>query len=79
MVAQVRGQWTIPTRVGRTPDPEDPRGRHQDHPHAGGENRLREYARARAAGPSPRGWGEHLGAPRAGILTRTIPTRVGRT
>ncbi len=50
-----------------------------DHPHAGGENNTTETNRINNLGPSPRGWGEQSRDRRCHRLTRTIPTRVGRT
>ena len=70
---------TIPTRVGRTPRLVKLVTGHTDHPHAGGENIILITPTARGAGPSPRGWGERMGAGRVYALGRTIPTRVGRT
>ena len=70
---------TIPTRVGRTETQRPSGATGSDHPHAGGENPLEFSSRSPSSGPSPRGWGEHEGCHVAPHISRTIPTRVGRT
>ena len=79
-----RNRWgdqgrTIPTRVGRTHRPLHVPEPAPDHPHAGGENNNQVTVSASLYGPSPRGWGEHSNGSGEATLTRTIPTRVGRT
>ena len=54
------GPRTIPTWVGRTRPPRPPPSTAADHPHVGGENSAATGATPTLAGPSPRGWGEHL-------------------
>ncbi len=70
---------TIPTRVGRTLRRQKPRRKKSDHPHARGENRYVTGSVAEVSGPSPRAWGEREGGRAVGGVSRTIPTRVGRT
>ncbi len=70
---------TIPTRVGRTSQPTGLPRQTPDHPHAGGENVFTICRHSGIAGPSPRGWGEHVPTTPSHKVRRTIPTRVGRT
>ncbi len=70
---------TIPTRVGRTSPPSRRIKSPADHPHAGGENAASLTGRTTRPGPSPRGWGELCPQSQQWALSRTIPTRVGRT
>ena len=70
---------TIPTRVGRTVWPASYHNTLTDHPHAGGENIVKDGVNEDWGGPSPRGWGEHRLSVRGQATGRTIPTRVGRT
>ena len=70
---------TIPTRVGRTVGKNCVRYPEPDHPHAGGENRLRPNNPSPPPGPSPRGWGEPFSIAVRHQSNGTIPTRVGRT
>ena len=73
-------EWrTIPTRVGRTPDPCGRGCMRSDHPHAGGEHAGGVSSCGSTAGPSPRGWGERNVRATMSEFSRTIPTRVGRT
>ena len=73
------GARTIPTRVGKTSSTRRSWELTADHPHAGGENRWRDARDEIEFGPSPRGWGKPYPARQAGLASRTIPTRVGRT
>ena len=50
-----------------------------DHPHARGENESAAADGTLFSGPSPRAWGEQAHGAPAGGVSRTIPTRVGRT
>ncbi len=50
-----------------------------DHPHARGENLSGSHRRASHRGPSPRAWGEPPPILASVFVSRTIPTRVGRT
>ncbi len=70
---------TIPTRVGKTRDRAEARGRDPDHPHAGGENVSELIHYGEEPGPSPRGWGKLTGRSASQAVPRTIPTRVGKT
>jgi len=70
---------TIPTHVGRTVQSRSARDRTPDHPHARGENPSSWPITVRAAGPSPRTWGERQVQRRDVGGPRTIPTHVGRT
>ena len=49
---------TIPTHVGRTPSERRRLWKREDHPHACGENKMRDLAVGEGGGPSPRMWGE---------------------
>ncbi len=70
---------TIPTRVGRTIRPFAASLVLADHPHARGENYNQNRADPQSDGPSPRAWGEPVFMANSRTVTRTIPTRVGRT
>ncbi len=70
---------TIPTRVGRTSRTGRSSSPTTDHPHAGGENAIKEGWDYNIVGPSPRGWGELHHLTETSPDSRTIPTRVGRT
>ncbi len=70
---------TIPTRVGKTGRPGRASDPTPDHPHAGGENFERQQPALQQGGPSPRGWGKHLQIALGWFVSRTIPTRVGKT
>ena len=69
----------IPTQVGKTPRrPWDPPPS-PDHPHAGGENEVRDRKIEGVLGSSPRRWGKLDGGDGLGFLIRIIPTQVGKT
>jgi len=70
---------TMPTRVGKTILVNCTRSVTTDHPHACGENLSSGSFTSGAGGPSPRVWGEPRHSPTTHALSRTIPTRVGRT
>ncbi len=70
---------TIPTRVGRTPQPTRGSAAPSDHPHACGENVFNYRLADLDHGPSPRVWGELERKEMTFLGARTIPTRVGRT
>ena len=70
---------TIPTHVGRTGRSRRPLPPRTDHPHARGENTQCLKATGLINGPSPRTWGELVNPVLGALLTRTIPTCVGRT
>ncbi len=70
---------TIPTRVGKTYWDDPPRSFDPDHPHACGENLGAVAFRVVNLGPSPRVWGKQVPLAAAEVVTRTIPTRVGKT
>ena len=74
-----RGGRTIPTRVGKTWCPSNAAACITDHPHARGENLHRCDNPACVNGPSPRAWGKRILAREKRKLSRTIPTRVGKT
>ena len=50
-----------------------------DHPHAGGENISPQQGIYSGTGPSPRGWGKRVREMKSMSISRTIPTRVGKT
>ena len=69
----------IPTRVGRTQEPNTTHSRKSEHPHACGENLPWPQKGEAVAGTSPRVWGEHFACWYLVFVPRNIPTRVGRT
>ena len=70
---------TIPTRVGKTPSPVIRRSPTADHPHTRGENSLADPLLQQVVGPSPHAWGKLSKYRRQLEISRTIPTRVGKT
>ena len=69
----------IPTHVGRTCSPDPKNLCAPEHPHACGENLLDCKSSFRAAGTSPRMWGEQTSDYKHYPPSRNIPTHVGRT
>src|SRR5208282_447536 len=70
---------TIPTRVGRTRSRSNSATGYSDHPHTRGENATFSSAWPLCSGPSPHAWGERGPQESSRDMSRTIPTRVGRT
>ncbi len=69
----------IPTRVGKSATARTERSVRAGHPHAGGEIPGNSPHPQRRNGPSPRGWGNRLGAGNKNGIERAIPTRVGKS
>ena len=70
---------TIPTGVGKTFLGNGKVLSKSDHPHGRGENVAPDGAPGCQVGPSPRAWGKHLVYFSRSVVTRTIPTGVGKT
>ena len=75
----VHNARTIPTRVGKTGCLQTGNRYSTDHPHACGENGTAEPVYPYSGGPSPRVWGKQKFAMAVSGMSRTIPTRVGKT
>ena len=73
------GIRTIPTGVGKTPQPGPAVSPMADHPHGRGENSGQHGDHLGNIGPSPRAWGKLDEMRGGGRMVRTIPTGVGKT
>jgi len=70
---------STPTRVGKTGKCPSLMAFHTVHPHARGENESTPDQMARLLGPPPRAWGKLLHHPLSSCVSRSTPTRVGKT
>ena len=68
----------IPTGVGRSPSSTTSRSALSEHPHGRGEKVAVLERVDRADGTSPRAWGEDAVPSMSSIMSRNIPTGVGR-
>ena len=75
--SRLQVQRAIPTRVGTSSTPNEPRPHSPGHPHAGGDILGRRFIQSRHSGPSPRGWGHPHASAGCRAACRAIPTRVG--
>ena len=69
---------TIPTGVGKIVAYPRTAGIVTDHPHGRGENPSAGKLTLRRNGPSPRAWGKCKMCLQTPVITRTIPTGVGK-
>ena len=69
----------IPTRVGKSRGGAGVRRGTPGHPHAGGEIYRRGVRHPATNGPSPRGWGNRAVCQIGNLVSRAIPTRVGKS
>ena len=69
----------IPTCVGKTPRKAAPSRFRSEHPHVRGENTAGMYSNVTKSGTSPRAWGKREESSVPCVITRNIPTCVGKT
>ena len=68
----------IPTRVGKAADRDFRPKEWSEHPHSRGESLIVSINHRNLLGTSPLAWGKHKSRGVLHILTRNIPTRVGK-